>query len=93
MSLSHTSMNTEFVCVDKRRQLELSITMRHSWPLSITWVNFPPKISLHLSLLCGLRTGEVDQSCLTDALGVSLEGCQAWETTDNLKASVGMEIT
>ena len=46
MSPSHTSINknnTEFVCVDERRRLELSITTRHSWPLPTTWVNLPNK--------------------------------------------------
>ena len=51
------------------------------------------QISVHFSLLCGLRTGEVAQSCLTDVLGVSPYGRQVWETTDNLKVLVGMEIT
>ena len=51
------------------------------------------QISVHLSLRCGLRTGEVAQSCLTDVLGDSPYGRQVWETTDNLKVSVGMEIT
>ena len=56
-------------------------------------VQLRKQISEHLSLLCGLRTGEVIQSCLTDVLGVSPYGRQVWETTDNLEVSVGMEIT
>ena len=51
------------------------------------------QIPVHLSLFCGLQTGEVAQSCLTDVLGVSPYGRQVWETTDNLKVSVEMEIT
>ena len=71
-------MPTEFACMDAH--------FRHMGQVS-------KQISVHLSLLCGLRTGEVAQSCLTDVLGVSPYGRQVWETTDNLKVSVGMEIT
>ena len=42
--------------------------------LLTTSAHMGQQIAVHLSLLCGLRTGEVDQSCLTDVLSGSING-------------------
>lgn len=61
MSYSYTSVNDNYTIPYLRGFLG---HFRHMGQLA---KQFP----VQLSLLCGLRTGEVDQSCLTDALGVS----------------------